>query len=163
VKLSVYEPYSPYLAADRQIAAAIKKTMIRTGRAGQEESLPEGPACAAEAHRVLCIVFVALMAHIAEIAVYGVAYAVAVDVLAIGSFGGMAVEHPLHFLYFSIVSYTSLGLGDVFPSGHLRFLTGIEALNGLLLIAWSGSFIYFAMGRLWPWERCVEPARPARP
>lgn len=114
------------------------------------------------AHRVLCIVFIALPAHILEIAIYGVAYAMAVDVLEIGSFGGTTVEHPLDFLYFSIVSYTSLGLGDVFPSGHLRFLTGIEALNGLLLIAWSGSFIYLAMGRLWPWESCIEPARPFR-
>lgn len=114
------------------------------------------------AHRVLSIVFVALSAHVAEIALYAVAYAVATEGLALGSFGGAAVEHPLDFLYFSIVSYTSLGLGDVFPSGHLRFLTGIEALNGLLLIAWSGSFIYLAMGRLWPWEQCVEPARRDR-
>jgi hypothetical protein len=115
------------------------------------------------AHRVLCIVFVILLAHVAEIGLYGAAYAVAVNVLAIGAFGGIPVEQPLDFVYFSIVSYTSLGLGDVFPSGHLRFLTGIEALNGLLLIAWSGSFIYLAMGRLWPWERCVEPTRPTRP
>jgi len=38
-------------------------------------------------------------------------------------------------------------------------MTGAEALSGLLLIAWSGSFIYIAPGRLWPWQTCVEPVR----
>lgn len=112
--------------------------------------------------RVLCIVFVALLAHLGEIVVYAFAYGLSVESLGLGDFGGLAVTSPLDYLYFSIVTYTSLGLGDVFPSGHLRFLTGVEALNGLLLITWSGSFIYLAMGRLWPWERCVEPTGGGR-
>jgi len=109
--------------------------------------------------RVLCIVFVIILAHLAEIMLYAGTYAVSAEVLGIGSFGGLSVAEPLDFLYFSIVTYTSLGLGDVFPGGHLRFIAGVEALNGLLLIAWSASFIYLAMGRLWPWERCAEPHR----
>ncbi len=112
--------------------------------------------------RILVIVLVVLLAHVGEIVLYAVAYAMAVESFGIGTFGGLAVERPLDYLYYSIVSYTSLGLGDVFPGGHLRFITGIEALNGLLLIAWSGSFIYLAMGRLWPWERCAAPARSRR-
>ena len=96
-----------------------------------------------------------------EIGLYSIAYAFGDGPLALGSFGGRAVTEPLDYLYFSIVSYTSLGLGDVFPSDHLRFITGVEALNGLLLIAWSGSFIYIAMGRLWLWETCREPAPAA--
>lgn len=112
--------------------------------------------------RVLSIVFITLMAHIGEIVLYAAAYAVSVDVLRLGDFGGRPVSSELDYLYFSIVTYTSLGLGDVFPGGHLRFIAGIEALNGLLLITWSGSFIYLAMGRLWPWERCVQPKRPDR-
>ena len=36
----------------------------------------------------------------------------------------------------------SLGLGDVWPHGPIRLLTGIEALNGLILIAWSASYTY---------------------
>lgn len=108
--------------------------------------------------RILVIVLMALAAHLVEVGLYAGAYALGDGVLALGSFGGLAVAEPLDYLYFSIVSYTSLGLGDVFPSDHLRFITGVEALNGLLLIAWSGSFIYIAMGRLWPWQTCAEPA-----
>ncbi|NIQ95466.1 MAG: two pore domain potassium channel family protein [Desulfuromonadales bacterium] len=109
--------------------------------------------------RILVIVVAALAAHLAEVSLYAVAYALGDGVFALGSFGGLSVTEPLDYLYFSIVSYTSLGLGDVFPADHLRFITGVEALNGLLLIAWSGSFIYIAMGRLWPWQTCAEPAR----
>ncbi len=107
--------------------------------------------------RMLTIVFAILTAHLLEVCLYALAFKLGNDMFAIGSFKGVAVSRPLDYLYFSIVSYTSLGLGDVYPSGHLRFIAGIEALNGLLLIAWSGSFIYLAMGRLWPWEICSDP------
>jgi len=52
-------------------------------------------------------------------------------------------------LYFSAETYTSLGYGDVVPTGPLRTLAGVEALNGLLLIGWSASFTYVAMQRFW--------------
>jgi ion channel len=107
--------------------------------------------------RIMVIVFTALAAHLVEVGLYAGAYALGDRVLALGSFGGLTVAERLDYFYFSIVSYTSLGLGDVFPSDHLRFITGVEALNGLLLITWSGSFIYIAMGRLWRWQPCVEP------
>lgn len=48
---------------------------------------------------------------------------------------------PLPFsrcLYFSAETFTTLGYGDVVPHGDLRLLAGIEALNGLLLIGWTG-------------------------
>ncbi len=106
--------------------------------------------------RVLVIVLVALTAHVAEVVVYAAAFAFGDRVAAIGSFGGIEISEPLDYFYFSIVSYTSLGIGDVFPREHLRLLTGIEALNGLLLIAWSGSFVYIAMARLWPWRSCAD-------
>jgi hypothetical protein len=107
--------------------------------------------------RILVIVLVALVAHLVEVALYAGAFALGSGALDLGDFGGRTIAGPLDYFYFSIVSYTSLGLGDVFPSGHLRFITGVEALNGLLLITWSGSFIYIAMGHLWPWQPCTEP------
>ena len=104
--------------------------------------------------RILIIVIVVLAAHLVEIGIYAAAYEFGEKMLNLGSFGGIVVKEYLDYLYFSIVSYTSLGLGDVFPQDHLRFITGVEALNGLLLIAWSGSFIYIAMGRFWTWPEC---------
>jgi len=49
--------------------------------------------------------------------------------------------------------YLSLQLFiGVITLGHIRFITAVEALNGFLLITWSASFTFLAMGRLWPWE-----------
>ena len=52
-------------------------------------------------------------------------------------------------LYFSLVTYTSLGYGDIAPLGPARLLAGIESLIGLGLIAWSASFTYLEMQRHW--------------
>lgn len=102
-------------------------------------------------HQMLAVASALLVAHLVEVCAYAAAFAFGEHALGLGDFGGHPVSEPLDYLYFSIVSYTSLGLGDVFPKSHLRFLTGVEALNGLLLIAWSGSFIYIVMQRSWPW------------
>jgi hypothetical protein len=46
-------------------------------------------------------------------------------------------------LYFSIVTFTTLGYGDIAPHGYMRLIAASEALVGLLL---SGLFI-FCLGR----------------
>ena len=46
-------------------------------------------------------------------------------------------------------TYTSLGLGDIHPTGPMRLLVGLEALAGLMLIGWSSSFTYLSMRRFW--------------
>ena len=107
--------------------------------------------------RILIIWLLTLSAHVAEVALYAAAYAFGERTLEIGSLDGLQIVGPLDYFYFSIVAYTSLGMGDIVPSDHLRFITGIETLNGLLLIAWSSSFIYIAMAKLWSWRTCVEP------
>jgi hypothetical protein len=42
-----------------------------------------------------------------------------------------------------------LGLGDIAPLGPVRLLAGVEALNGLLMIAWTASFTYLSMEKFW--------------
>lgn len=91
--------------------------------------------------------------HMFEIILYAFAYWFSEQVLQIGSLEGLGANIPYDYLYYSTVTFTSLGIGDVFPTGHIRFLTGVEALNGLLLIAGSASFIYFALSNVWKWER----------
>ena len=110
----------------------------------------------ADSLRILVMVFVAFAAHIVEIGLYAGAYGLSAY-WGLGQFGGAPVTAPIDYFYFSIVSFTTLGLGDVFPDGHLRLITGVEALNGLLLIAWTGSFIFVAMSRFWPWRECAQP------
>ena len=108
--------------------------------------------------KLLVAIFGALAAHFLEIALYGVAiYALAQQFQA-GSLAGHLPVTLEHCLYFSAETYTSLGLGDITPTGPLRLLSGVEALNGLLLIGWSASFAHVEMDRFWRPER-HEPRR----
>ncbi len=99
--------------------------------------------------KLLVVIFGAFAAHFLEIAIYGCALYILAHFLGIGRLSGTM---PFSFetcLYFSAETYTSLGFGDLTPSGSLRMLAGVEALNGLLLIGWSASFAYIAMERFW--------------
>lgn len=53
------------------------------------------------------------------------------------------------YSYYSFVVYTSLGFGDIVPTGVLRTFTALEVLTGLILIAWTASFMYLQMQRYW--------------
>jgi Ion channel len=108
--------------------------------------------------QVLVIVVILFLVHIAEIGMYAITYGVSVSVLGLGVFEGALVTDAMSYLYYSGVIYTTLGLGDIEPQGHVRFITAVEALNGFMLITWSASFTFLAMGRLWPWEnQCNKP------
>lgn len=63
-----------------------------------------------------------------------------------GNFSGSLLDCA----YFSFTTFTTLGYGDIEAMGVLRFLTGIEALTGLVLITWSASFLFVEMQRYWP-------------
>jgi Ion channel len=114
--------------------------------------------------QVLVIVIILFLVHIAEIGIYAITYWLSVSILELGSFEGDMVIDTMSYLYFSGVIYTTLGLGDIEPQGHIRFLTAMEALNGFFLITWSASFTFLAMGRLWPWNnQCGQPMKDERP
>lgn len=98
--------------------------------------------------KLLVVMFAAFFAHALEIAVYG---AVVFALVKYGDVGSLA-GRPFSFvncMYFSAETYTSLGFGDLTPTGPLRLIAGVEALNGLLLIGWSASYAYIAMERFW--------------
>ncbi len=52
-------------------------------------------------------------------------------------------------LYFSTVSYSTLGYGDLVLGPSCRMLGAIEAANGFLLFGWSVAFIYELVSRLY--------------
>lgn len=78
-----------------------------------------------------------VLAHLVEIAVWAVAYL-------------WADVHPGFelTLYFSAVTYATIGYGDVVPPGDWRLLASMEGLVGILMCAWSGGFIFAVVSRL---------------
>jgi len=91
----------------------------------------------------------ALTAHVIEIWMFGVAYYFLVEASHFGTLAGNYQHSLLDCVYFSLVMYTSLGIGDIVPVGHLRFLAGLETLTGLVLITWTASFMYIEMQKFW--------------
>jgi len=90
------------------------------------------------------------IAHIAEIIVYAFFhYALAENSVIDHSMVDQSLRFR-DFVYFSAETYTSLGYGDIeLLSENLRFLGGLEAMIGLVLIAWTASFTYFLMEKYW--------------
>ena len=52
-------------------------------------------------------------------------------------------------VYFSFVTFTTLGYGDITLSEGWRLLSGIEALNGILLIGWTTAMLFAIVQRMW--------------
>jgi len=45
-------------------------------------------------------------------------------------------------VYFSMVTFTTLGYGDISLSSDWRLLSGFEAINGIMLIGWSTAMMF---------------------
>lgn len=53
-------------------------------------------------------------------------------------------------VYFSTVTFTTLGYGDIVLHDKWRVLSGIEAANGIVLLGWSTAFLFEVMTVLYP-------------
>ena len=98
--------------------------------------------------RILVLVPSILATHIIEIWIFAGGYLLAMQ-LGLGSLSGDFNNSLQEVVYFSAVTYTTVGFGDIVPQGELRLLVGTEALAGLVLITWSASFTFLEMQRFW--------------
>jgi len=97
---------------------------------------------------VLLVMAMIFLTHLTEIILFAATFWIMVDA-GLGSLSGAHASTAADYFYFSIGSYTTLGIGDIAPEGPVRIVAGVEALTGLLLIAWSASFTYLLMERIW--------------
>src|ERR1700752_4979358 len=79
---------------------------------------------------------VLMAAHISEVMVWSLAYAI------VG-----AAPAGADTLYFAFVNYTTLGYGDVTPVERWRLLGPMTAMNGVLLFGWSTAVIFEVLRR----------------
>jgi ABC-type maltose transport system permease subunit len=55
-------------------------------------------------------------------------------------------------LYFSTVTFSTIGYGDIVPSQDWRILAALEGINGFLLIGWSTAYLVAAGTRVGPFR-----------
>lgn len=99
--------------------------------------------------KVMVVILGCMTAHLVEILIYAAALALVLRAPALGSIEGLFTGTATDLIYFAMTSYTTLGIGEVYPTGPLRLIVGMASLNGFLLITWSASFTYLVMQRYW--------------
>ena len=92
--------------------------------------------------QILFTILATFFAHTVSVWAYGISYFLLDKCFNYGTLNGAMAHGFFDYVYFSVVSYSSLGLGDVYPSGGLKLLVGVEAIMGLILIGWSVTFTY---------------------
>lgn len=85
---------------------------------------------------MVATVSVLMVAHITEVLVWTLAYAIL----------NVAPENT-DLVYFAFVNYTTLGYGDVIPVERWRLLGPMTAMNGVLLFGWSTAVIFEVLFR----------------
>lgn len=80
---------------------------------------------------MVATVGVLMVAHVAEVAVWALAYRIV-----------NAAPPEADVLYFAFVNYTTLGYGDIVPVERWRLLGPMAAMNGVLLFGWSTAVIF---------------------
>ena len=106
---------------------------------------------------VLIGVLGAMLAHVAEIGVFATAYGLLISSGRYGGLRGQEGEAVGECFYFSFVSFTTLGFGDLTPFGPIRWLTAAEALTGLVLVTWTASFLFLQMQHSWKQRGALDP------
>jgi hypothetical protein len=99
--------------------------------------------------RILVLVFSLLVLHVVEIWLFALTAWGLLLLDGTGIVAGPYVPAFLDYVYLSAVTFSTLGYGDLFPQGPIRFLYGTEGLTGFALITWSASLTFLEMQRHW--------------
>ena len=84
------------------------------------------------------VVIAILVATVIEGVLWAISY------LSIGAFDTFEQA-----LYFSMVTYTTLGYGDLVLTDDHRLMGAIEAANGVIMLGWSTAIVVFAIQKVY--------------
>jgi len=90
--------------------------------------------------------------HLIQVNIWAITYFMLPDVSELGTYE-VAV-------YFSFVTFTTVGYGDVVLGPPWRVLAGVEALNGVLLLGWSTALLFGVMQEMWKHGVFVRKGAP---
>ena len=106
-------------------------------------------------HLLCSTALLLLTLHIAEVAPWASAYLLLPNIDSLNTFEEAT--------YFATVTFASLGYGDIVIGGPWRLLSGIQAMNGLLVFGWSTALLFAVVERIWGREDVSEEEMDALP
>ena len=93
---------------------------------------------------------VLLLLHVVEVTIWAVSYMLILPEGQLADFE--------EALYFSLITFTTVGYGDITLETDQRLLSGIEGLNGILLVGWSTAMLFAVLQRYWTTGRTGDSA-----
>jgi len=103
-----------------------------------ERSLAElGPSYGQRLRLLIVVAGLTVLIHLVEITVWAVYYA-----------ASGAMPDLDSALYFSAVTYTTTGYGDLVLPERWRLVGGVEALTGILMCGWSTGFFFAVFSQI---------------
>jgi hypothetical protein len=94
--------------------------------------------------QIILTIVAAFVGHTVIIWMFGITYYLLANYTGFGALEGKHTQTFMDYIYFSGVAYSSLGLGDIYPTGNLRLMIAVEAILGLVMIGWTIAITYFA-------------------
>lgn len=82
-----------------------------------------------------------MMLHFLEIAIWAISYWIIPQINNLETFE--------ESLYFSLVTFTTVGYGDITILPKWRIMCGFEAMSGILLFGWSTAIFISAVNRIY--------------
>ncbi|UCE92868.1 MAG: two pore domain potassium channel family protein [Flavobacteriaceae bacterium] len=78
--------------------------------------------------------FFLMFLHLVQTSIWAILYLILPEVTEFETFEKS--------MYFSLVTFTTLGYGEITIGSSNRILAGLEAINGITLIGWSTAFMF---------------------
>lgn len=83
------------------------------------------------------IAFVLMLLHLTEVMLWASAYYLIPSI--------STPDTIEECIYFSMVTFTALGYGDIVISSKWRLFSGIQAMAGMLVFGWSSALLFAAL------------------
>lgn len=96
-------------------------------------------------YRVGVVVLMMFLVSLVEVMIWASAY------LALNAIEGLEKA-----LYFSMVTFTTLGYGDIVLHDHWRLLSSFEAANGIIMFGWTTAIVIAAVQRIYHVDKSMD-------
>lgn len=116
----------------------VEGMILALGLIRSKKCLPEQEPKRRHIYLIGGVVLVMFLVSLVEVLVWAVTY------LLLG-----AVESLQPAIYFSMVTFTTLGYGDITLHENWRLLSSFQAANGVIMFGWSTAIVIAAVQRIY--------------